>query len=202
MEAIKGIQYVTKGHSTRQAAKIAKDIPFDVYEQVNDSVWVYEIPTLISRRKIIVQTLTKHGGLVYTMLITNLCHSQMTAVDLFRFYNGRQTIEAFFKQAKGIYAIKNLRTRKYHGIYTFLWLVFITHNLVSWFKTTVLAGTNLETIGITTLIKKAGKVSAHIERSSQGIKIFIAPIRKLVKDLLFALAEPKYEQLSFQFTPI
>jgi hypothetical protein len=202
LESIKGIQYITKGHSTRQAAKIARDIALDAYEQVSKSVWIYEIPDASIRRKIIVQTLTKHGKLVYTMLITNLSRSQMTAKDLFYFYNGRQTIEAFFKQVKGVYSIKNLRTRKYHGIYAFLWLVFITHNLITWFKTTVLAGSNLEKISTATLIKKAGRINGYIERGIHGIKIFVSPITKLAKDLLNALSEPSYEQLSFQITPI
>ena len=71
----------------------------------------------------------------------------MHAIDLFHFYNKRQTIEAFFKMAKNIYNIKNLRTSKFYGIYAFLWLVFITHNLISQFKSTVLYGTELEDVG-------------------------------------------------------
>lgn len=67
------------------------------------------------------------------MLITNISVTEMEAVKLFYFYNGSQTIEAFFKMAKNTYNIKNLRTKRYYGIYAFLWLVFITHNLVSKF---------------------------------------------------------------------
>ncbi|MDU2832825.1 MULTISPECIES: transposase [Clostridium] len=55
----------------------------------------------------------------------------MSTVEIFYFYNKRQTIEAFFKMAKNVYHIKNLRTSKFYGIYGFLWLVFITHNLIS-----------------------------------------------------------------------
>jgi hypothetical protein len=109
LDAIPGLKYVTKGYSIRQAAKLAKDISFEDYQQVNESVWVYELPRESKRRIIIVQTLTKHGGLVYTMLATNV--EYMSAIELFHFYNGRQTIEAFFKMAKNVYSIKNLRTR-------------------------------------------------------------------------------------------
>lgn len=55
----------------------------------------------------------------------------MNPVELFHFYNGRQTIEAFFKMIKNIYHIRNLRTSKFYGIYGFMWLVFITYNLIS-----------------------------------------------------------------------
>ncbi|EKX78227.1 hypothetical protein CFSAN001628_020950 [Clostridium botulinum CFSAN001628] len=46
--------------------------------------------------------------------------------------------------AKNIYQIKNLRTRKFLGIYGFLWLVFITHNLISWFKSIFFMVLNLK----------------------------------------------------------
>ena len=54
----------------------------------------------------------------------------MSVVELFHFYNQRQTIEAFFKMAKNVSAIKNLRTRKFYVIYTFIWLAFMTHNFI------------------------------------------------------------------------
>lgn len=43
-----------------------------------------------------------------------------SAVEMFHFYNKRQSIEAFFKSCKNIYNIKNLRTRKFDGIRAFL----------------------------------------------------------------------------------
>ncbi|WP_279233124.1 transposase [Marinisporobacter balticus] len=52
--------------------------------------------------------------------MTNISIEKMSAVELFHFYNQRQTIEAFFKMAKNVYGRKNLRTRKFYGIYTFL----------------------------------------------------------------------------------
>ncbi|WP_445330208.1 hypothetical protein [Tepidibacter sp. Z1-5] len=57
-------------------------------------------------------------------------------------------MEAFFKMAKNVYHIRNLRTTKFYRIYAFLWMVFITHNLIVLFKETLLKDTQLKNIGI------------------------------------------------------
>jgi len=82
----------------------------------------------------------------------------MNSVELLHFYDRRQTIEAFLKMAKNVYNIKNLRTSKFYGIYSFLWLVFITHNLISKLKSIVLYGTQLETVGVRVLVKNIGSI--------------------------------------------
>jgi len=82
----------------------------------------------------LVQFLGKYGDLTYTLLYTNISRKKLSAVEDFHFYNGRQTIEAFFKMAKNTYSIKNLRTSKFYGIYTFIWMVAMAHNLIMWFK--------------------------------------------------------------------
>lgn len=121
----------------------------------------------------------------------------MNAVEIFHFYNKRQTIEAFFKMAKNIYHIKNLRTSKFYGIYAFLWLVFITHNLISWFKSTVLYGTELENTGVRVLIKTIGDIKGFVKRTSKGITVNIPPITRLARLIADALCSPKYMQITF-----
>jgi len=71
----------------------------------------------------------------------------------FSFLQWEATIEAFFKIAKNTYGIKNLRTSKFYGIYTFLWLMAMTHNLITWFKETKLEGTELKGAGVKTLVE-------------------------------------------------
>ena len=121
----------------------------------------------------------------------------MSAVEIFHFYNKRQTIEAFFKMAKNVYHIKNLRTSKFYGIYGFLWLVFITHNLISWFKSTVLHGTELENVGVRVLVKSIGTIKGFVKRTSEGISVNIPPITKLARLIADALCSPKYIQMTF-----
>jgi hypothetical protein len=80
--------------------------------------------------------------------------------------------------------------------------VFITHNLVTWFKDSVLKDTALQEVGVKTLIEKVGSIRAFVERTLQGIRIIIPTLTKLAKLLAEALSEPKYIQLCFQLPPI
>ena len=179
-------------------ANIAKTIALDAYTQADDAAWVYELPVSDSGlRTILVQVLGSKGELTYTLLHTNISRKKMSAVQAFHFYNGRQTIEAFFKAAKNTYGIKNLRTSSFYGIYSFIWLVFMTHNLSTWFKMIKLEDTELCHIGVTTLVEKCSRIRGFISRIADGIKIIIPNLSKLARLLLDALAEPDYIQLGF-----
>lgn len=196
--AIRGLQFVVKGYSSRKAANIAKTISLAAYTQADDAVWVYELPVSDSGlRTILVQVLGSKGELTYTLLYTNINRKKMSAVQAFHFYNGRQTIEAFFKTAKNTYGIKNLRTSSFYGIYSFIWLVFMTHNLVIWFRTIKLANTELHHIGVKTLVEKCSRIRGFVSRAANHIKVVIPDLSKLARLLLDALAEPDYIQLCF-----
>lgn len=126
-----GVKFIVKGFSTKQSKNLAKDIPIDAWEKINIQVHIADIPTSSDLRIIACEFVCKDGTIKYSHLIINISSDEINAVQLFHFYNGRQTIEAFFKTCKDVYGIKNLRTSKFYGIYVFLWLVFITHNLIS-----------------------------------------------------------------------
>lgn len=196
--SIKGLHFIVKGYSSRKAASIAKEIPMDSYEQADEAAWVYELPKSSNGlRTILVQVLGSKGELTYTLLHTNINEVKLSAVDAFHFYNGRQTIEAFFKAAKNTYGIRSFRTSKFYGIYSFLWLVFITHNLIVWFKNAKLKDSDLFDSGVKVLVKKCSRVKGFVERTSQGINVILESLSKLAKLLLEALSEPDYVQLCF-----
>ncbi len=190
--SIPKLKFVTKGYSTRTASNLAKDIHYSEYTQADKATWVYELPENNGVRYIIVQTLSVKGNLKYFLIITNINSRDTSAVEIFHFYNKRQIIEAFFKMAKNVYHIKNLRTSKFYGIYGFLWLVFITHNLISWFKSTVLYGTKLENVGVRVLVKNVGNIKGFVKRTAQGISVNIPPITNLSKLIADALCSPRY----------
>lgn len=195
MQSIPKLKFLTKGYSTVKAKNLAKDIPYSEYTQADKAAWVYELPTSDDLRIIIVQILTKSGKLKYTMLVTNISSTEMDAVKLFHFYNERQTIEAFFKMAKNVYHIRNLRTTCFYGIYGFLWLVFLTHNLITWFKATTLHNTELATMGVHDLVKKVGAIKCFVKRTIDKIEVNIPPLTKLSKLIADAICGPPYEQL-------
>lgn len=195
--SIQGLKFVTKAYSTVKAKNLAKNIPNSEYIQADKAAWVYELSTDNRSRYIIVQTLSKRGNLKYSLLITNISPEEMSAIEIFHFYNKRQTIEAFFKTAKNVYNIKNLRTTSFYGIYGFLWLVFITHNLISSFKFISLQGTELENVGVGVLVKKVGNIKGFVKRTSYGIIVNIPPLTKLARMIADALSNPRYIQLMF-----
>ena len=101
-----GLRFVTKGYSTVAAKNLAKDIDYSEYTKADQAAWVYELPENNTVRYIIVQTLSAKGKLKYSLLITNISAEDMSAAEVFHFYNKRQTIEALFKMAKNVYHIK------------------------------------------------------------------------------------------------
>ncbi|SHJ39721.1 Transposase DDE domain-containing protein [Lutispora thermophila DSM 19022] len=172
--SIEGLKFIIKGYFSKKAANIAKGVSFDLYEQAGDGVWIYELPKPDSElRTILVQILGTKGELSYALLHTNIKESELSAVEAFHFYNGRQTIEAFFKTAKNTYGIKNLRTRSYYGIYSFICLVFMAYNLTSWFKVNKLKNSELYNVGIKTLVEKCSKIKGFVKRTSDGMMALV-----------------------------
>jgi hypothetical protein len=137
----------------------------------------------------IVRTLTHKGDYIYTMLISNIPKGEMSSHELFHIYNQRQTIEAFFKTCKNMYHMRNLRTRNFDGIYTFLWIVFITHNILSWMKNTVLHETKMENVGIGTLINKLGMLAAEVRRTAGSLEIILPEISALARRFVECMKE-------------
>ena len=200
LRSIKGLKFIVKGYSTKTAANIARGVPLSAYTQVSDGAWVYELPQVEGGvRVMLVQFLGKYGDLTYTLLYTNISRKKLSAEEAFHFYNDRQTIEAFFKMAKNTYGIKNLRTSKFYGIYTFLWMVAMAHNLITWFKVIKLDSTELKKAGVKTLVKECSRIKGFVERTVEGMQVIIPPLSKLAKLLIEALSKPKYVQLSFLF---
>lgn len=189
------VLFVAKAYSTVRASNIAKSIRKEDWEEIDDCVDYYELPNTDGLRHIVVRTLTKKGDFEYTMLVSNIPASQMSAEQLYHFYNKRQTIEAFFKTCKNIYGIKNLRTTSFDGIHAFIWIVFIAHNLISWMKSTVFHESKLEGVGTKTLVEKLGTIAAEVRRTTQKIEIVLPEISALARRFVDSM-QPKYEQLS------
>ena len=190
------ILFVAKAYSTVRATNIAKTIDKQDWIEVNECVDIYELPNTDGLRYIIVRVLTRKGDFEYAMLVSNIPLAKMSALEMFHFYNKRQTIEAFFKTCKNIYHIKNLRTRKFEGIQAFLWMVFITHNLLSWFKSTMLSDTKLEGVGTKTLVEKLGCIVAEVRKTGGTITVILPKISVLARKFVECM-QPIYNELKF-----
>lgn len=111
-------QFIVKGYSSKRTKNLAKNVKREEWVEIDEFVDVYEIPSQGDLRIILVRIVEK-DGVKHTYLATNIPSEDMSAKDLFHFYNGRQTIEAFIKTCKNTYGIKNLRTKSFWGYIRF-----------------------------------------------------------------------------------
>lgn len=190
-----GAKFIVKGFSTKQSRNFAKSIQDNQWQKINIQAHVAEIPAPTDLRIIVCEFICKNGQIRYSHLITNISADEMDAVELFHFYNKRQTIEAFFKTCKEVYSIKNLRTSKFYGIYGFLWLVFITHNLIILMKNTTFSSSRIGNMGMQTLVKKLGNITARVIEFKNSIEIILPSLSELARLFVKAL-QPKNVQLS------
>jgi hypothetical protein len=76
-------------------------------------------------------TLFKLGKYHYQALVTNL---DLKPLNLWRFYNGRASIERIIRELKGDYPLGKIPTRHFLANEAYLHLLLLAYNLVNWFK--------------------------------------------------------------------
>jgi hypothetical protein len=170
-----GYSFVVKGYSSETSKNLACQLSWDDWEEVKPGVHTAEYTRAhaYGKARVVVYAIFKQDGeLKFSHLITNIPATELDGTELFDLYNGRQSIEAFFKSCKQSYNIKNLRTRTFNGIYAFLLTVFITHNLVSLARRILFAGTELATTAVHTLVEKIGSISAKVERLKSELRLY------------------------------
>lgn len=164
--------FIAKAATTRPQ-KWAGKVVAGQWQEVDGSVRVAEVEGGPHVRAIVCDRTPEEGRLEYSVPLTNLSAQEFDAVALWHLYAGRQTIEAFFKAGRGVYRLGNLRSRNFHAIYAFLWLVFITHNLLQWVKQALFGGTPLERVGTRELVERVGRIPAWRERTEGGWRLHL-----------------------------
>jgi Transposase DDE domain len=145
-------------------------------------------------RRIVCARTDAAGKTEYAVLVTNLPAAHFDAVALWELYNERQTIEAFFKTGRGVYGLSNLRSRQFLATYGFLWLVFITHNLLQWVKAD-LFGAGGASVGTRELVEQVGRIPARRERTAQGWRLLLPSQDRLARWFV-QLLRPQWCQLA------
>jgi hypothetical protein len=159
-----------------------------------DDVKVAEISPRLGVRYIVCAMTTAEQEVEYSVLATNLPVEQYSGSDLWWLYSKRQNIEAFFKLARNTYGMSNLRSREYKAIHGFLWLLFISHNLLKWAQAGLFGSEPLAKVGIRELVTKLGRVCARRERSASGWRVWLSGLDSLARRLAAAL-QPMWLQL-------
>lgn len=121
------------------------------------------------------------------VLLTSLSVAQHSASEVWHLYQGRQSIEAFFKAGRAAYGLGNLRSRKFEAISAFLWLVSISHNLLVWAKQELLAGSALAELGSRELVVRLGRLRVGYERTASGYRLLVGQLERLARKLMEAL---------------
>jgi hypothetical protein len=141
--------------------------------------------------------------------LTNVDAEDLPAVEAIEVYNGRQTIEAYFKDEQQALGARHVRTNVWAGEAVFEWLVAMTNNLLRWLQQQEWAGTVLEEVGLTRLVKEGMAIGGQIQR--QGSKVLVTLERRhpLVRRLLTqwraltgAVARGRTFAPSYHITPI
>ena len=140
----------------------------------------------------IVSAVLQDGLPEYAVLLTNL-PAEFAAAEVWQLYVERQTIEAFFKLGRGVYGMDNLRSRQFSAIYGFLWLVFITHNLLQWVKRGLFGDTELADIGTRELVEKLGTLPARREYTPTGWRLLL-PSHSRLAQLFVQILRPQWVQ--------
>jgi hypothetical protein len=181
--------FIAKAATTRPQ-KWAQPVAPDGWQRVDEGVRVAEMEAGPHTRAIVCQVIPQQGRVEYSVLLTNLPAIEFDAVGLWHLYSGRQSIEAFFKMGRAVYGLGNLRSRSFRAIYAFLWLVFITHNLLQWVKGALFGGTPLAEIGTRELVERVARIPAWRERTVRGWRLHLPAQDALARLVVQGLRSP------------
>jgi len=166
-----GYEFLVKGYSPKTSQKLARDIPEELWTKINAVTEVAEANTqyisncpyplriIVGRKKI------ANKPIQYFHFLTTIPKTVMDARKALRYYNQRQSIEAFIKAGKIALHFRKLRVRVLPGIVFFLRIALLAYNFISWIKRDVFAGTELENVGIREFIEQVMRVPAKIDPS-------------------------------------
>lgn len=183
--------FVAKAATTRPA-KWADKVAPEGWQRVDGSVRVAEVEGGPHVRAVVCEVTPSlsEKRVEYSVLLTNLSATEFDAVGLWHLYSGRQSIEAFFKMGRRVYGLGNLRSRSFRAIYAFLWLVFITHNLLQWVKGALFGGTPLAEIGTRELVERVARIPAWRERTLRGWRLHLPAQDALARLVVQGLSSP------------
>jgi hypothetical protein len=183
--------FVAKAATTRPQ-KWADKVAPQRWQRVDGSVRVAEVEAGPHVRAIVCEVTPSlsEKRVEYSVLLTNLPSTEFDAVALWHLYSGRQSIEAFFKMGRAVYGLGNLRSRSFRAIYAFLWLLFITHNLLQWVKGALFGGTPLAEIGTRELVERVARIPAWRERTVRGWRLHLPAQDALARLVVQGLRSP------------
>lgn len=193
-----GYDFLLKGYSPHTARVLAKGVADNQWIRFNPIVSVaelgitklpgcpYQVRVVLGRTKT-----AKPQVFQYFHLITTVPERLKDAIGLVKFYNARQTIEAFIKTGKNVLNLKHFRVRNFYGIRFTLVLGLLAHNFMNWARREIFAGTPLARMGIREFVEQAMRVPARLEPLEIDMPIILFPETSVYAQALVRATEKK-----------
>jgi len=171
----RGYLFVFKGRDARTARKLAEQITEADWQEVDDHLRAAESKTTrltdcpYPVRLVVCERTDEEGELSYYFLVTNLPVSAYGTVALVKFYNGRQTIEAFNKVVGNVLWLTHLRTGSIVANYAVAQMAMLAYDFLGWSAHAFFTGTAYEGIAIRELVEKGLRIIARVIWPQPGV---------------------------------
>ncbi|MFQ6067490.1 MAG: transposase [bacterium] len=203
-----GYDFLLKGYSPRTARVLAKEVAESQWVRFNPIVRVAELGIIklsgcpYPVRVVLGRTKTSKSQVFqYFHLVTTVPERVKDATQLVKFYNARQTIEAFIKTGKNVLNLKHFRVRNFYGIQFTLILGLLAHNFMSWARREIFADTPLARIGIREFVEQAMRVPARLKPLEIDMPVTLFPETSVYAQALVRATEKKSSiQMLFPFS--
>jgi hypothetical protein len=171
----RGYLFVLKGRDPRTAHKLASGVAPADWQRVEANLRAAEAIEQkltgcpYALRLVLCERTDSKGALGHYFLVSNLPLSTYGTPELVRFYNGRQTIEAFNKVIGGVLCLRHLRTGSIIANYAVTQMAMMAHDFLSWSARAFFTGTPYEGIAIRELVQKGLRVVARVTWPHPGL---------------------------------
>jgi hypothetical protein len=173
----RGYLFVLKGRDPRTAQKLlASIVPAD-WQRVDAHLRAAEVIGHAARltgcpytvRLVLCERMDSKGKVSHYFIVSNLPPQTYDTPELVRFYNGRQTIEAFNKVIGSVLFLHHLRTGSILANYAVAQMAMLAHDFLSWTAQAFFMGTPYEGIAIRELVQKGLRVVARVTWPQPGL---------------------------------
>jgi hypothetical protein len=170
----RGYLFILKGRDPRTAHKVANSVQLADWQWVDAHLRAAEVighsltgcPYPV--RWVLCERTNASGQVSYYFLVSNLSPQTYTAPELVRFYNDRQTIEAFNQVLGSVLFLRHLRTGSIIANYAVAQLVMLAQDFLSWSAHAFFTGTPYKGIAIRERVQKGLRVVARVTWPQPG----------------------------------
>jgi hypothetical protein len=171
----RGYLFLLKGRDPRTAHTLLASVAPADWQRVDSHLRATEVlghlltgcPYAV--RLVLCERTDPKGELSHYFIVSNLPASTYDTPALVRFYNGRQTIEAFNKVIGSVLFLRHLRTGSIVANYAVAQMAMLAQDFLSWAAHAFFTGTPYEGIAIRELVQKGLRVVARVTWPQPGL---------------------------------